>query len=328
MVRTPGHKTVAGVGDLSPTSRTAQSWSKPHAYKPDIVMEGGNFLVEEDRVFCRPSPSHLILTTARSASPAPLSLVGETSAAASACAGLTSRLLARYPHFRMETVRALMVHTAEWTPAMKAQFEVAVSAGIPRPTALGMLISRFGWGKPDEVRLFESASNALTLIAEDTLRPYCSDSRSGLPLREMKYFELPWPKASLRALGATPVEMRCTLSYFVEPDPHAAARDRIERYPSHRLRFDVKRFGESHAQAQARVNELAPAAGPTSQTNDDGWVLGALNRHRGTLHHDVWRGPAHQHCAVEEAQRADLPFEAVAEEVERIAWTLDTGCRS
>jgi Subtilase family len=288
------HKTVAALGDLSPTSRTAQSWSKLHANKPDIVMEGGNFLIEEDRVFCRPSPAHLILTTARSGSPATLSLAGETSAATAACAGLASRLLARYPRLRMETVRALMVHVAEWTPAMKAQLEVAVAAGIPRAEALGVLISRFGWGKPDEVRLFESASNALTLIAEDTLTPYRADTGSSLPLREMKYFELPWPKASLRALGATHVEMRCTLSYFVEPDPHAAARDRIERYPSHRLRFDVKRFGENHAQAQARVNELAPGVGSVPYTSDDNWILGATNRHRGTLHHDVWQGPAHQ----------------------------------
>jgi hypothetical protein len=153
-----------------------------------------------------------------------------------------------------------MVHVAEWTPAMRAQFEVAVAAGISRPEAFGMLISRFGWGIPDEVRLFESAANALTLIAEDTLRPYQGETGSNLPLREMKYFRLPWPKASLRDFGATNIEMRCTLSYFVEPDPHAAARDRIERYPSHRLRFDVRRFGESHAQAQARVNELAPVA--------------------------------------------------------------------
>jgi hypothetical protein len=38
--RTPGQKAVAAVGDLSPTSRTAQSWSKLHAHKPDIVMDG------------------------------------------------------------------------------------------------------------------------------------------------------------------------------------------------------------------------------------------------------------------------------------------------
>ncbi len=35
----------------------------------------------------------------------------------------------------------------------------------------------------------------------------------------MKYFKLPWPSSELAKLNQTTVEMRCTLSYFVEPDP-------------------------------------------------------------------------------------------------------------
>ncbi|WP_264048928.1 S8 family peptidase [Methylobacterium flocculans] len=120
-IRTPKANPVAQAGDLAPTSRTAQSWAKLHANKPDIVMEGGNFVVDADGVFCSPSPAHLVLTTSGPALTAPLALVGETSAATAACAGLAGRLLARYPKLRMETVRALMVHAAEWTPAMRAQ---------------------------------------------------------------------------------------------------------------------------------------------------------------------------------------------------------------
>lgn len=292
--RASGRTLVARHGDLSPTSRTAEAWTKLHAHKPDIVMEGGNFLVEADGVFCRPSPPHLVLTTARAGSPSPFALVGETSAATAACAGLAGRVLARYPQLRMETVRALMVHAAEWTPAMRAQLDAARDAGMPRHDALAMLIGRFGWGTPDEARLFASARNALTLMIEDRLDPYRAGSGSSLPLKEMKYFTMPWPEAALSALGRAQVEMRCTLSYFVEPDPHAAARDRIERYPSHRLRFDVKRYGEDHAQACARVNTLAEEDEPVEDTSDDGWVLGPYHRHRGTLHHDIWRGPAHQ----------------------------------
>lgn len=291
--RVPSGTLVAGPGDLSPTSRTAQAWAKLHANKPDIVMEGGNFTVDPDGVFCRPSLPHLVLTTAKSVASPDLAYAGETSAATAACAGLAARLLARYPSLRMETVRALMVHAADWTPAMTAQFDAAVGAGIPRSVARRMLIARFGWGVPDEARLFASAANALTLIVEDALRPYRRDG-SNLPLREMKYFELPWPVDALRALGGTRVEMRCTLSYFVEPDPHANARDRNERYPSHRLRYDVKRYGEGHDQARARVNALAEAGDPVDDTSDDGWTLGTLGRNRGTLHHDVWHGPAHQ----------------------------------
>ncbi|QEE39842.1 MULTISPECIES: S8 family peptidase [unclassified Methylobacterium] len=293
-VRTPSKTPVADAGDLAPTSRTAQAWAKLHANKPDIVMEGGNFTVDADGVFCRPSPTHMVLTTSRPPPTSTLALAGETSAATAACAGLAGRLLARYPKLRMETVRALMVHAAEWTPAMRAQLTAARNSGVPKSEAYAMLIGRFGWGVPDETRLFESARNALTLMVEDTLQPYRRGDGSSLPLKEMKYFKLPWPEDALRALGGTQVEMRCTLSYFIEPDLHAVARDQMKRYPSHRLRFDVKRYGEDDAQARARVNTLADESDPVDDTNDDGWVLGSFHRHRGALHHDIWTGPAHQ----------------------------------
>lgn len=293
-VRKPRGTPLARAGDLSPTSRTAQAWAKLHSHKPDIVMEGGNFTIDANGLYCSPSAQHLVLTTSGPLPSDTLALVGETSAATAACAGLAGRVLARYPKLRMETVRALMVHAAEWTPAMRAQFNAARSAGLPRTEAYARLLSRFGWGVPNETRLFQSAGNALTMMIEDTLTPYRRGEGSSLPLNEMKYFKLPWPEEALRDLGAGTVEMRCTLSYFIEPDLHAVARDRMERYPSHRLRFDVKRYGEDDAQAQARVNALAEEGDPTEDTSDDGWVLGAAGRHRGTLHHDIWSGPAHR----------------------------------
>ncbi|WP_408902609.1 S8 family peptidase [Methylobacterium radiotolerans] len=283
-VREGSDAIVAPYGDLSPTSRTAQAWAKLHSYKPDIVMEGGNFLVDDDEFFCRPSLHHLPITTSKAVGTAPLGSVGETSAATAACAGLAGRLLARYPRLRMETVRALMVNAADWTPSMLAQHAATGDAAT--------LLGRFGWGVPDERRLFESARNALTLMVEDTIEPYRHAGGGNIPLKEMKYFQLPWPKEALRALGRTRVEMRCTLSYFIEPDPHAAARDRIERYPSHRLKFDVKRYGEDHDQARARVNVLAEGGDASDATSDDGWFLGPASRNRGTLHHDIWTGPA------------------------------------
>lgn len=284
-VRAKGSKAVAAPGDLSPTSRTAQSWSKLYAHKPDIVMEGGNFIVEDGGFYCAPSAAHMVLTTSAELPSTAFESVGETSAATAACAGLASRLLARYPKLRMETVRALMVNAAEWTPEMRALHPA--TRDTPR------LIERFGWGIPDEGRLFQSAGNALTLMIEDTLVPYRSPTKSGAPpLKEMKYFELPWPEESLRALGGKQVEMRCTLSYFVEPDAHAPARDRMERYASHRLKFEVKRYREGHAQARARYNALSTADAGYENATDDGWLLGSNNRHKGTLHHDVWKGPA------------------------------------
>ena len=291
---------VAQPGDLAPSSRTAEAWppnsrvDRPDVIptKPDIVMEGGNFLVDDDP-YCRPSPQHFVLTTSNAGDARPLALVGETSAATAAAAGLTGRLLASYPALRPETLRGLIVNSAEWTPLMERHFDEAVRSGMSRLEARRLLLSRFGWGIPNEERLFYSARNALTLIAEDTIIPY-TEGVSAPRLKEMKYFRLPWPSSVLRSLQSTEVEMRVTLSYFVDPDPHAVSRDRIESYPSHRLRFDLRRYGESHASTQRRANELAEGAGAGSPAIDSGWTMGFGARQRGTLHHDIWHGPAYQ----------------------------------
>ncbi|MCK1598828.1 S8 family peptidase [Bradyrhizobium sp. 164] len=289
---------VAPVGDLMPTSRTAGPWVDPHPSKPDIVMEGGNFSIEKGGVFSRPSPAHMVVTTSHLTPSRPLTISGETSTATAMAAGLAARLAARYPLYRMETIRGLMVHSAEWTPAMLDQLARDRAAGYSAQEAMKLLLGRYGWGVPNEQRLFASASNALTLIVEDDLQPYersvKDDGKLGnIRLREMKYFKLPWPETVLRQLNQTPVELRCTLSYFVEPDPHAAARGRaIDRYPSHRLRFDVKRSGESDERAQLRNNELAEGDISEAAGSGDGWALSS--RSKGTLVQDVWRGKAYQ----------------------------------
>ncbi|WP_338832614.1 S8 family peptidase [Bradyrhizobium sp. 27S5] len=296
-----GNTLLAPAGDLMPTSRTAASWPGSHASKPDIVMEGGNFYVDDPGLYAQPSPDHLVMTTSRDAPANPLAMCCETSAATALVSGLGARLMNRYPSYRMETVRGLIVHSAEWTPIMIEHQKALVRFGLSELDAWRAILDRFGWGVPNEQRLFSSASNALTLIAEDELHPYERQTKGGVlqpvRLREMKYFRLPWPVDVLRSLGSTQTEMRCTLSYFVEPDPHAASRDRAnERYASHRLKMDVKRFGEGHGRAQSRFNIFAPDDGPSAgplPAQDDGWLLSGFIQ-RGTLVQDIWRGPAYR----------------------------------
>ena len=52
----------------------------------------------------------------------PLVSFGDTSASAALAARFAAKVWAKYPHLNAETVRALMVHSAEWTPAMLARF--------------------------------------------------------------------------------------------------------------------------------------------------------------------------------------------------------------
>ena len=93
--------------------------------------------------------------------------------------------------------------------------------------------------------------------------------------------------------GATEVEMRVTLSYFIEPNPAESARGRKSRYASHGLRFAVKTADEDLPEFRKRINKAARAEGEVvSSVDDTGWLLGPTLRDRGSLHSDIWRGPA------------------------------------
>ena len=104
--------------------------------------------------------------------------------------------------------------------------------------------------------------------------------------------DLPWPADALNALGETTVEMRVTLSYFVEPNPGERGWTKRHRYGGHGLRFSVKRPEESLERFRRRLNAAARDEDErvAGGGNDEGWVLGPRLRDRGSLHSDVWRG--------------------------------------
>jgi hypothetical protein len=139
---------------------------------------------------------------------------------------------------------------------------------------------------PELERALYSARNALTLIAEDTIQPYVKPEKKGVLLNEMKLFTLPWPLKQLTELGTTNVLMRVTLSYFIEPNPAESARNQKQRYASHGLRFAVKLPDEDQDDFRRRVNKAA------REQSDTRWILGTDLRDRGSLHSDLWRGPA------------------------------------
>jgi len=281
---------LAPSGGLSPTSRTTHAWRVSHPRKPDIVMEGGNHFVASGGRTSIPHVPDMVRTTSRDLSRL-VTVTGETSAATAAAAHLAGVTKARYPAMRAETIRALMVNSARWTGEMERLHAGHVATGMSTTKATEQVLRCFGWGVPDEERLFWSAEDALTLVIEDTMRPFMR-AQGYVRMGQMKSFNLPWPDAALEQLGATPVEMRCTLSYFVEPDPIEFAVGRRELYASHRLKFDLKQYGESVEQALSRFNDDVEAEpGPN---DDGGWLLGNRSRPRGSLQHDVWRGRAYE----------------------------------
>ena len=88
--------------------------------------------------------------------------------------------------------------------------------------------------------------------------------------------------------------MRVTLSYFIEPNPSARGFSSKYSYQSHALRFDVKRPSESEHEFRARINVAARDGeeGTITGGGDPAWVIGPRNRHKGSLHSDIWRGSA------------------------------------
>lgn len=276
---------VAPLGGPSPFTTTTATWNRAWPLKPDVVFEGGN--VGTDALGPAGMPSLNLLTTHNKPHERLFTTTNATSAASVLCSRMAAQLMAAYPQLRPETIRALIVHSAEWTNAMRQMYPTATKSDYVN------LIRHCGWGVPDLERARWSAANSLTLIVEDALHPYKKDG-SAIKTRDMHLHELPWPKDELEALGHTQVQMRVTLSYFIEPNPSARGTTSKFHYPSHRLRFDVRHPLESIDDFLARVNAAAVQEEDEQSVNpkDPDWWLGNQRRHKGSIHQDVWTGTA------------------------------------
>ncbi|MGH9490540.1 MAG: S8 family peptidase [Terriglobales bacterium] len=275
-----GWAPVAPVGGLSPASRTSVSWtgSRDAPIKPDIVMEGGNRATDGEKVDA-PDSLQLLTSTAHHPGGAPFQTFGDTSAAAALAARLAAEVRRKYPNYWPETVRGLIVHAASWTGAMQAQAGQTIGSREP-------VLRRYGYGVPDPRRALHSFSDDVTLVAQHQLRPFTDEGKTG----GMVLHALPWPAARLRTLaGLLQVELRVTLSYFIQPKPGRRGGRGKYQYPSHQLRFELKGPDETPQQFLWRINRLAEAAG--GGPGGAPWDYGTL-RNRGSLHSDIWRGDA------------------------------------
>ncbi|GGP12982.1 hypothetical protein GCM10012278_62940 [Nonomuraea glycinis] len=284
-----GYRAIAPSGELSPFSRTSVPWGKGRPIKPDIVMEGGNLLLAPSGDFDHHEVVEVLTTSGRPYSP--LTTANATSAATSQAARLGALALSKYPSLTPQAIRGLLVHAAEWTPAMAAHFP-APKANSPK-TKRHSLLRRYGWGVPTEQRVLASAADDVTMIVEDEFKPFGRSSGT-LSMRAMRLHSLPWPADLLQELGNVPVRMRVTLSYFIEPNPSNRGWQGKYAYASHGLRFDVIRPTENLAGFQKRLGNEAEdeerGVRATSST-DDRWFLGQA-RNSGSLHADLWNGHA------------------------------------
>lgn len=296
-----GWSPLAAAGDIAPVSRTSESWGwkKQAPYKPDVVAEGGNRLLSPDKKEITNAEVVSLLTTSGRATGQLFETHADTSAACALVSRQAAILMAKYPRYWPETIRALIVHSASWTPKMRKRFDWLKKKYNPK-AAKEMMLRMVGHGVPDLERAQYSANHALTLIAQDSLQPFiknegASDSTDP-KLNQMQLYQLPWPIEVLQQLPPDlEVKLKITLSYFIEPNPGRRGYRRRYSYQSHGLRFDVIRPGQSLKNFRAFINgkvndEIEEYGGP--EGDNSGWQFGSQLRTRGSLHSDTWVGTA------------------------------------
>lgn len=289
-----GHTPLAQPGELSPFSSTSLTWDGKWPIKPDIVLEGGNLAKGPDD-FISEYDDLSLLSTGHQPTQRQFDAINATSAAAAQAAWMAAQIQVRYPEAWPETIRGLMIQSAEWPIAMKRQFLKANSRGEYSKSDYGRLLRICGYGVPNLAKALACASNSLTLISEAGIQPYTKkEGRSDCSTKDMHLHRLPWPREVLLALGETPVALRVTLSYFIEPGPGEVGWKDKYRYASYALRFDLNNTGENEEQFLRRLNAAAREDGerPDSQSGSERWVVGANSRNTGSVHSDIWEGTA------------------------------------
>jgi hypothetical protein len=282
-----GYRALAPAGGLSPYSTTSMTWeTRKWPIKPEVVCEGGNVAVGPNNSVVKADELQL-LSTSHIPQTAQFGIFEATSASSARVAWIAAQIQSMYPEAWPESVRGLVIGSARWTEALKSQF---LSNG--KRAEYAYLVRVCGYGVPDLARALYCAANSLTLISQAELQPF-DHRRKSYVTNEMHLYRLPWPTEVLQELGATAIEMRVTLSYFIEPSPAEIGWEHRYRYASHGLRFQMNGPGETEEEFLRRINREAREEGETADTEGPGdrWLIGKA-RDVGSIHSDLWRGTA------------------------------------
>ena len=266
-----GYTPLAASGGISPYSRTSMLWRGKNA-KPDIVMEGGN-MGFKPLEGASPMAELSLVTTSEDVTYRPLQDFNATSAASALAAQLAAKIKYVNPELSILSVRALMIHSSSWTDKM-----------LETGTKMQDIMAYCGYGVPNESLALASKDTETTFIFENELVPF-QEGKNGNVFNQMHFYDLPWPKDVLLGMGAEPVEMRVTLSYYIEPSPTHKGNYSKYRYQSAGLAFDVKTANETQDQFIARHNSKRPID-DKSDNDTKRWTIGQKLREAGTVQSD------------------------------------------
>ncbi len=293
--RFANHSLLANEGELSPHSTTSLLWEKKWPIKPDVVFEGGNLLVAPDRSVTNHDDLDL-LSTSKSFRTKPFDVINATSAAAAQASWFAAKVAYEYPNAWAETIRGLMIHSANWKPAMLNQMNVRQG----NKGDFKNLLKVFGFGVPELDRALYSQESALTFIAQESIQPFAFNDKKKPATNEIHFFNLPWPSDLLLAMGATPVRLRVTLSYFIEPGAGEIGWKDKYRYQSYGLRFDINNTNDTEDVFRKKINVAAREEDDEIEggLGNERWVIGVNNRSNGSIHSDYMELTAAElaHC--------------------------------
>lgn len=274
-------KPLAPHGGMAPSNSTSATWETQWPNKPDIVMEGGNLAtdgvnIKDDAVLKLLSidkefPKHLFLP------------FDGTSAAVALASKMAAELKTIYPQYWPETIRGLMIHSAEWTSAMKE------GKDLNKEGDRRAILRSVGYGVPRMEQAVYSANNSLTLIAQNKIRPYRKE-KSKIKYNEYQLFDLPWPKdVLLNEIGEKDVKLKVTLSYFIEPNPGSRQYANNFRYHSHELDFKLIKPYEELEVFKRRISAAAEGIEVDEEKTNlqsEEWTLKERIRSKGSIKKD------------------------------------------
>jgi hypothetical protein len=280
-----GATPLVPTGGMSPSNSTSVMWENSWALKPELVMEGGNYGIHNGGLI---DPDSLrLLSVGKNFRTEPLHSFGDTSGATALASRYAAMLTSQYPTLWSETIKGLLVHSADWTNEMLGNRTIQELNNAEQRD----LLRTFGYGVPDFQKAVRSANNSLTLIAQESLRPFILDGNT-VKTNDMHLHNLPWPVEVLTGLFDSEVTLTATLCYFIEPNPGNKQYSKSYYYQSHGLRFKMIDSGESVEHFRERVNREARLEDQGGMYSGESWIIGNKVRDKGSIHKDIWKGTA------------------------------------
>lgn len=243
-----GHSALAPNGGMAPSNSTSLLFDKDWPNKPDVVFEGGNS--STDGIYVSDHSELKLLSLDSDYQTDIFIPFGDTSGAAALASKMAAEIRTMYPDYWPETVRALLVHSADWTTSMLSKKTLVELKEQDKKN----LLRTVGYGVPNIERALYSVENNLNLIAERYIQPYKWEDSRG-KYKDYHLYELPWPKEALESLEAKNVTLKVTLSYYIEPNPGSRRFATHYQYHSHQLDFEIIKRNESLADFKIRISK-------------------------------------------------------------------------